>query len=119
MRDYVGFLVAEARECADVEIQMQLDDDIMVVESVPDTLSNYLDLAYLRWLMDQDGTPDWVDRQEVETTMHMYLKDLQEIHDAATIARYQQELIALMESKHLLVLPDTDQLLAELSSIIH
>lgn len=119
MRDYVGFLVAEARECADAEIRMQLDDDIMVVESVPNTLSNYLDLAYLRWLTEQDDAPDWVNRQEVETTMHVYLKNLQEIHDAATIARYQQELIALMESKHLLVLPDADQLLAELSSIIH
>lgn len=119
MRDYVGFLVAEARECADAEIRMQLDDDIMVVESVPNTLSNYLDLAYLRWLTEQDDAPDWVNQQEVETMMHVYLKNLQEMHDAATIARYQQELIALMESKHLLVLQDADQLLAELSSIIH
>ncbi len=119
MREYVGFLVAEARECADAEIRTQLDDDIMVVESVPDTLSNYLDLAYLRWLTEQDNAPDWVNQQEVEATMHVYLKNLREVHDAAIITRYRQELIALMESKHLLALPDADQLLAELASIVH
>ena len=119
MRDYVGFLVAEARECADAEIRMQLGEDVMVVESVPNTLSNYLDLAYLRWLTEQIDAPDWVDLKEVEVTMHVYLKNLREVHDAATLTRYQQELIALIEFKHLLVLPDAGQLLAEFSSIIH
>ena len=118
MHEYVGFLVTEARECADAEIQMQLDDDIIVVESVPDTLSNYLDLAYLRWITEQDDAPDWVDRQEVEATMHMCLKNLQEVYDATTIAGYRQELIALMESKHLLALPDADRFLSELASIV-
>ncbi len=119
MQEYVGFLVAEARQCADAEIRIQLNNDVMVVESVPDTLSNYLDLAYLHWLTDQDDTPDWVDRQEVETTMHVYLKNLREVHDAATITRYRQELIALIESKHLLALPGIDQFLTELTSIVY
>jgi hypothetical protein len=119
MRDYVGFLVAEARECADAEIQTQLDGNTIVVESIPDTLSNYLDLAYLLWLTKQKNAPDWVNRQDVEETMYKYLECLQEIHDVASVSRYRLELNYLMESKHLLALPDVDQLLTKLTSIFH
>lgn len=119
MRDYVGFLVKEARECADEEIRSQIDSDTMCIDSVPDTLSNYLDLAYLRWLTELPDTPDWVSRAEVEMAMRDYLEHLKGMYDAEAISRLRQELVALMESKHLLALPQADQLLSGLASIIH
>jgi hypothetical protein len=119
MGDYVGFLVKEARECADEEIRLQIDDEIMRVESIPDTISNYLDLAYLRWLTELPETPDWVDSEQVEEAMREYLDHLKVVHDAETISRFRRELIVLMESKHLLALPGVDQHLVQLNAILH
>lgn len=118
MRDYVGFLVKEARECADEEIRSQSDSGTLCVESVPDTLSNYLDFAYLCWLTELPDTPNWVRRAEVEEVMQAYLAYLKGVHDAETISRLRQELVALMESKHLLAIPDATRLLSELALIV-
>ncbi len=119
MREYVGFLIDEARECADEEIRSQIDDNTMCIESVPDTLSNYLDLAYLCWLTELPETPNWVGRQEVEEAMQAYLEYLRMVRDPETISRFQRELIALMESKHLLAIPDADRILSELATIVY
>ncbi len=119
MRDYVGFLVKEARECADEEIRSQMDSGTLCIESVPDTLSGYLDLAYLCWLTELPDTPDWVRHEEVEGAMQAYLEYLSGVHDTETISRLRRELVALMESKHLLALPGVDRILSELAAIVH
>ncbi|MBI5117171.1 hypothetical protein HZA56_11910 [Candidatus Poribacteria bacterium] len=119
MRDYVGFLVKEARECTDEEIRSQIDSGILRIASIPDTLSNYLDLAYLCWLTELPDTPDWVRHAEAKEAMRTYLEYLRGVHDAETISRFRQELAALMESKHLLALPDAVCLLSELAVIVH
>lgn len=118
MQDYVGFLVKEAQDCADEEIRSQIDSDILCIESTPDTLSNYLDLAYLCWLTELPDTPDWVRHSEVKEVMQAYLEYLRGVHDAETISRLRQELVALMESKHLLAIPDATRLLSELALIV-
>ena len=118
MREYVGFLVEEARSCADDEICQQGNDDTFIVESIPDTLSNYFDLAYLRWYVQQSDAPQWVTVDEVETAMQIYVQSLRDEHNAKTLESHRHELLALMESKHLLALQDADKFLAELATII-
>ncbi|MDP3900211.1 MAG: hypothetical protein Q8Q23_03975 [bacterium] len=85
---------------------------------MPDTLSNYLDLAYLRWYAKQPDAPMWVTVDEVEIAMQNYAQSLREEHDAKTIESHRAELFALMESKHLLDLYDVDKLFVELADAI-
>lgn len=119
MREYVGFLVEEAKSCADDEICRQANDDIfIIIESIPDTLSNYFDLVYLQWYVQQPDAPQWVTVDEVESTMQAYVQSLKDEHDARTLESHRHELLALMESKHLLALQDTDKFLADLATII-
>lgn len=118
MGEYVGFLVEEARSCADDEICRQANDDTFIVESIPDTLSNYFDLAYLRWYIKRPDAPQWVTVEEVEAAMQAYIQSLKDEHDAKTLESHRHELFVLMESKHLLAIDDIDKLLAELAAII-
>lgn len=119
MEEYVSFLVDEARSCADNEIHIQADGCNFVVESIPDTLSNYLDLAYLRWYITQPGSPQWVTEEEVDISMRSYIQSIKNEHDVQAIKFHRRELIALMESKHLLVaLENIDELLTELATIV-
>lgn len=118
MREYVGFLVEEARSCADDEICRQANDNTFIVESLPDTLSNYFDLAYLRWYVQQPDAPQWVTVDDVEAAMQACVQSLKDEHDAKTLESHRHELLALMESKHLFTLDGTDKLLAELAAII-
>ncbi len=117
MRDYIDFLVAEARECADNEIQQQLDNEFVIVESVPETLSTYLDLAFLLSLLEQPNPPDWVSRDEVERAMTEFRLFVKEQADEETARAYKQELATLAEAQHLLALPNVKGMLAELASI--
>ncbi len=118
MRDYVGFLVDEARSCADREIKQQITDKTLILESVPDTLSNYFDLAYLRWYIQQPDVPQWVARDEVEEAMSAHLQNIRDEHDPRKVEMYRQELVAITESKHLFSLEDTDRLIGELAAAI-
>lgn len=118
MEEYVGFLVDEARMCADAEVYLQLRDDMLVVESVPDTLSNYLDLAYLQWYIEQPNILSWVTSEEVEADMRECLQRIREEHDTEVIASYRLELLVLLESKHLLSLRGREAILGELAAII-
>ena len=118
MNEYVGFLVKEARLCADSEIYQQIDADTFLIESIPNTISNYFDLVYLRWYMQQADSPQWVTIKETEFAMQTYIQSLRREHDAEIIESNRRELLALMESKHLLALPDADKHLLELATII-
>ena len=117
MRDYIDFLVAEARECADNEIRQQLDDEFVIVESVPETLSAYLDLAFLRSLLEQPNPPNWVSRDEIEGTMTEFRLFVKGQADEETARAYKQELATLAEAQHLLALPNVKGMLAELASM--
>lgn len=118
MHEYVGFLIEEAKACADEEIYRQIKDDVFIVESLPDTLSNYFDLAYLRWYVQQPESLQWVTVEDVDSAMQAYIQSLRDEHDTKTIESQRQELLALMESKHLIALHDVDKLLAELAANI-
>jgi len=119
MREYVGFLVEEAISCADNEIFLQANNETLIIESVPDTLSNYLDLAYLRWYMQQQNAPQWVTVEAVDAAMQDYIQSLKNEGDVKILEARRYELLALMESKHLFVLPDTNKCIAELAAVIH
>lgn len=116
--DYVGFLVEEARLCADQEIWQQVDDSIVLVKSMPETLSNYLDLAYLREYIESSRLPHWVTLAETEETMQSFLDSIRSEHDPERLNLFRQELIALIESKHLLAVANVDQILSELARVI-
>jgi len=91
---------------------------MIVIDSTPDTLSNYLDLAYLKWLISQPDTPQWVTADEVEKVMNDYVQNLKEECDPKIIESNRRELLALMESKHLFVLKDASKLISNLSETL-
>jgi len=114
----IGFLVEEAKTCADEEIRQQLTDDMIVVESTPDTLSNYLDLSYLKWLVSQPTTPQWITIDEIEKAMDDYIQNLKKECDPEIIEAKRKELLALTESKHLFILKDAGKLISDLSEAL-
>mgnify|MGYP000864531950 CR=1 FL=1 len=118
MHEYVGFLVEEARSCADREVCGQIVEDMIMAQRFPETLSNYLDLAYLREHIKQEDVAEWVDEEEMEATSRMFLKSISDEHDPRVLNQLRQELSALVESKHLLTLSSVDSILAELVSIL-
>lgn len=118
MADYVGFLVKEARSCADEEILQQVDDSVVLLESKPETLSNYLDLAYLCECIENSCLPQWVTLAETEEVMQSFLDSIRSEHDPERIDLFRQELIALIESKHFLAIANIEQILSELAQVI-
>ena len=119
MESYVGFLVAEALECADDEIHGQSDSETVKFESFPSSVSNYLDLIYLKWyLTTQNNALGWVKLEELEKAKHGFLTYLQQESDGEILTGFKNELEHLLESKHLLSLPEYEQALLELVNIL-
>lgn len=118
MHEYITFLVDEAKSCADKEIYRQLAKDMVVIQSLPETLSNYLDLVYLRERVKTSDTTHWVGIEEAETARKEFLDYLRNERNPKILKQLREELSALIESKHLLMLSNVDDILAELVSII-
>lgn len=118
MSDYVGFLVQEARSCADTEIRQQLMDDMILVESAPETISNYLDLAYLSEHADDKDISGWITQEETQHAMQLFRDSLEKEHHPERLEQFRHELLSLMEFKHMLSLNNADQLLSELANIL-
>ena len=119
MAEYVGFLVDEAKMCADAEIFEQLSDEMILVESVPETLSNYLDLRFFYAQLRQHSIPAWVTTEDVETSVQSFLNNIKKEKNMRHRELLRRELTNLIESKHLLALDGTDQILSELTHIIN
>jgi len=96
----------------------QVDDSVVLLESTPETLSNYLDLAYLHECIENSRLPQWVTPAETEEAMQSFLDSIRSEHDPERLDLFRQELIALTESKHLLAITNIDQLLSELARVI-
>ena len=120
MAEYVEFLVDEARSCADMEIFDQLNQDIIKIEYSPMTLSNYLDLWYLKELIPSSTqVANWVKKDEVDHEINQFIRKLREEYDPATLEDLRSELEHLVLAKHLLCLDNKDNVLKELSSILN
>lgn len=119
MSEYVKFLVDEARSCADKEIFDQLDQEIMEIEYSPMTLSNYLDLWYLKELLSRSPEiSHWVEREEIDHEIKQFTEKLVNEYDPATLENLRNELEHLILAKHLLYLESKDEILKGLSLIL-
>lgn len=121
MDRYVRFLVHEAKNCADDEIAAQGGDDTFVIRSSVETVSNLLDLYYLKQvllrgelrLIDVGAlSMDEVDQAIEEATAHV--KTGADDRPAHIV----EELWHLQESSHLLAVENAAGILSELSKAI-
>lgn len=103
--EYVGFLVEEAVGCADQEIDAQLDDSMIIVESKVETISNLLDLYYLLDRIRRSpkiGAMYNLIEEEIEISIQSTLDDFSNLNNPQLIKSLKQELFHLAESAHLL-----------------
>lgn len=120
--DYVGFLVREAKSCADKEISAQLSEWMTVVKSEVETISNLLDLYYLR--AGISAKPELAEvyalgNGEVEAAIAGAYEYFSSVRDPTRLRRLREELEHLVESKHLLVIENADAILARVRDVLH
>lgn len=110
---YVGFLVEEATSCADAEILAQLSDGMLVIESAPETVSNLLDLFFLRQELNESSFAQTYRSsvESVDEAINQALKELDSISEPEKLMALREELLHLIESKHLLSLQEIDTVL--------
>lgn len=112
IEDYVQFLINEALDCADDEIKAQLDgEEIMFVESVPENLSNYFDVARLCDMK-------WLGSLDVEFALSEFRDHLRRQENPEMLALFTRELLILSEYKHLLDVEKVDERFSELEEIL-
>jgi uncharacterized protein YeaO (DUF488 family) len=84
------------------------------------TLSNYLDLWYLKELIPSSTqVANWVKKDEVDHEINQFIRKLREEYDPATLKDLRSELEHLVLAKHLLCPNNKDNVLKELSSILN
>jgi hypothetical protein len=116
---YIDFLIDEAHSCADKEIHDQFDQSFLEVEYLPMTLSNYLDLWYLKELIFK--SPElkrWVRTEEVDNEINQFLKKLRTEYNPETLRDLRHELEHLVLTKHLLCLDAKNEVLKELFEVL-
>jgi hypothetical protein len=115
MAEYVSFLVREAQECADHEIAGQLDNSLIQVESSVETISNLLDLYYLKQELptipslpnDSGLTIGAVDDAIAEAVGHLSTLVQGELSTSLLV-----ELSNLTESRHFLMIDGVDNIIS-------
>ncbi len=114
--EYIKFLVDEARNCADISIAKQLDAATQIVRSASETLSNILDLYYLREGLELRGYAKayGVSANEIDTVIEQETEMLTQACERTGPEALRSELDHLFESKHLLVLRERDAIIAHL-----
>lgn len=117
---YVSFLVAEAKQCADNEIEQQRDGGMLVVRSSVETISNLLDLYHLR---EELANPEYAEAyslraEEVDAALEAAYTNLGTISQPEQLLPLREELNHLIESKHLLAVKNADDILARLAGLL-
>lgn len=118
--DYVSFLVAEAKQCADSEIEQQRDDSMLMVRSSVETISNLLDLYHLQ---EELANPDYAKAyalcaEEVDAALEAAYAHLGSVHQPEQLLPLREELNHLIESKHLLAIKNADAVFARLADLL-
>lgn len=119
--DYVGFLVNEARGCADAEIELQKSTDMDIVASSVDSVSNFLDLCQLLERIATDpkiATGYQLSQEEISQAIFEAKQEFT-VASAEHLAQLRSEFMALLESRHLLKLENTREVFAELSRLLN
>ncbi len=119
--EYVGFLVREAAACADVEIEAQIDDQTIVLRSKTETISNLLDVCYLKdRLLKYPALADiyMLDLQLVEEAIEETYVDFSSITNSGHLRSLKIEFSNLVESRHLLVINNMEVILQRLRSVL-
>lgn len=119
--EYVGFLVNEARGCADAEIELQRSNDTDIIVSSVDSVSNLIDLYQLfeRIAANPRITKEYQLSQEEVSRAILEAKREFAITSVEHLAQLRSEFLALLESRHLLRLEDTRMIFSELSYLLN
>ncbi len=119
--EYVGFLVNEARGCADAEIELQKSNDTDVIVSSVDSISNLMDLYQL--LERIAASPGIAEAYQLsqEEVGQAILKAKRDFATASMehLVQLRSEFIALLESRHLIRLENTRTVFSELSCLLN
>ena len=75
-------------------------------------------LSYLRECVEYSRLPQWVTLSETDAAMEHFMDSLRNEHDPERLTLLRQELIALIESKHLLVVTNAGRVLSDLAQVI-
>lgn len=120
--EYVGFLVREAKACADREIADQIDEEMLLYKSNAETISNILDLYYLKQGLNNQkeyAARYFLMPEDVNVAIDEALRALSSIAEVAKLQSLRTELGNLIESKHLLLMQDADQIFKRLAELLH
>ena len=120
-KEYVGFLVNEAKTCADTEITRQIDGEMLMCRSDAETISNILDLHYLKQRLDDH--PEYAELyflapEEVDIAIDEAMQALLSITEVAKLQSLRTELSNLIESKHLILVRDIDWIFKRLAELL-
>lgn len=120
-KEYVSFLAREAKDCADREIADQIDNDMIFVESSVETISNFLDLHYLKQKLQTDEyirVLYSLTEKDVESAISKAFEDFKSIVNVSHLKMLRDELKHLIESRHLLSIQNTGEIFNQLSDVL-
>ena len=112
--EYVGWLIDEARSCADEEITRQYNERMVGINSTSQTVADILDLLYLREFIMDKRWLGWVEKQEVERAIVEFREMLQRETNAEQKCRWGRELSVIMQASHLIAIKGVEGFLREL-----
>lgn len=120
-KEYVGFLVNEARACADEEILTQKDKSTLVIKSSTETISNLLDLYFLKQNLNKDQNIKevyYLDEEQLKNQIEESYKHFSMISDLETLKSLRNEFKHLVLSKHLLKVENIDEVFSRLDQVL-
>ncbi|MEH2182931.1 hypothetical protein [Nostoc sp.] len=120
-KEYVRFLVNEARACADEEILTQKGKSTFVIKSYTETVSNLLDLYCLKQNINKDENIKEVyclDEVQLNEQIDEAYKHFSTINDLETLKALRTELKHLILSKHLLKVDNIDEIFTKLDQVL-
>ena len=118
--EYVAFLVDEARNCADEEVEAQRTEDMTIVTSSLESISSFLDLHRLLELIARDSEVAkayHVTTEEV-TVRIKEAKKAFATRSATHLAQLKNEFTVLSESKHLLQIENVHEIFSDLEQVL-
>lgn len=116
--EYVGFLVGEAKKCADKEIENQINDNMIIITSPPDTISNLLDLYYLKERVKNDiflSKRYLLTLKDIEEAIKQSYNYFNLIRHTDCFIKIHDEFKHLAESRHLISIYEKEDIFQQLN----
>lgn len=121
LEEYTSFLIEEAKKYADKEIWDQKDKNMFLIKHFPDTISNFLDLYYLRQQiikMPNLTKKYYISKKEINQVISQAEKNFLSLKKTELLSTLKDELLHLTESKHLLDINNIDRIFQNLNQIL-